>query len=490
MDWLDNWETMPIFVKFVLAIFIINVIATLIIVIWDHKNSGATMTWIVLIFVFPIVGIILYLFFSQVLIRKKIFQLTREEEKSISGSLKRQSEEMKNGVFNFSTPPARLWKDMIHLNQIYSRAYYTQNNKMSIITDGNGLMDAFIEDIKNAKETINIMFFIVKNDEAGEMLIKVLAQKAREGVEVRFLVDAMGSRHINDVVLNEYLLAGGKRAYFFPPKLKVINLKFNYRNHRKLAIVDGKIGYIGGFNIAKEYLGKKKKFGNWRDTHIRLMGGCVQDINARFLLDWRFASREKVALSQAYYSGMIEAGHTGIQIVSCGPDTPREEVKRAYMKMITSAEKNIYLQTPYFVPDASILESLKMAAQSGVDVRLMIPCMPDHVFVYWATYSYVGELINSGGRVFIYDDGFLHAKTLVVDTEVASIGSANFDRRSFSLNFESNALIYDQDEAAKLEKIFEEDMESCHELTKNLYDNRSWAIRTKEAFARLISDIL
>ena len=300
----------------------------------------------------------------------------------------------------------------------------------------------------------------------------------------------MGSRQINDRVLGDFIRAGGKRAYFFPPKLKFINVRFNYRNHRKLAVIDGSIGYIGGFNIAREYLGMKKKFGFWRDTHLRVTGNCVHDINARFLLDWRFASKEKLVLSQAFYSDVIDGGKSGVQIVSSGPDSQRVAVKRAYMKMITSARKNVYLQTPYFVPDESILESLKMAAQSGVDVRIMIPCMPDHIFVYWATYSYVGELIQSGGRAYIYDNGFLHAKTLMVDGEVASVGSANFDRRSFVLNFEANAIIYDAREARKLEAIFEKDMESCHELTRELYAERSLWIRCKEGVARLLSDIL
>ena len=223
---------------------------------------------------------------------------------------------------------------------------------------------------------------------------------------------------------------------------------------------------------------------------MRVTGNCVHDINARFLLDWRFASKEKLVLSQAFYSDVIDGGKSGVQIVSSGPDSQRVAVKRAYMKMITSARKNVYLQTPYFVPDESILESLKMAAQSGVDVRIMIPCMPDHIFVYWATYSYVGELIQSGGRAYIYNNGFLHAKTLMVDGEVASVGSANFDRRSFVLNFEANAIIYDAREARKLEAIFEKDMESCHELTRELYAERSLWIRCKEGVARLLSDIL
>jgi cardiolipin synthase len=291
-------------------------------------------------------------------------------------------------------------------------------------------------------------------------------------------------------MLSDFKAAGGRHAFFFPPKFKYLNMKLNYRNHRKIVVIDGEIGYIGGFNIGREYLGQKKKFGYWRDTHLKVLGSGVHDINARFILDWRFASKEKIVLAEAFYSDVISVGITGIQIVSSGPDTQKEEVKRCYMKMITSARKNIYIQTPYFVPDASIRESLKMAALAGVDVRIMIPCMPDHMFVYWATYSYVGELLNSGVRVFIYDNGFMHAKTIVVDGEVASIGSANFDMRSFKLNFEANAIIYDSEEAYKLEAIFENDISHCRELTKALYRKRSIVIKFKESIARLLSDLL
>ena len=336
----------------------------------------------------------------------------------------------------------------------------------------------------------NIMYFIIKNDAVGRRFLQALTQKAREGVEVRLLLDAMGSRQINDRVLGDFIRAGGKRAYFFPPKLKFINVRFNYRNHRKLAVIDGSIGYIGGFNIAREYLGMKKKFGFWRDTHLRVTGNCVHDINARFLLDWRFASKEKLVLSQAFYSDVIDGGKSGVQIVSSGPDSQRVAVKRAYMKMITSARKNVYLQTPYFVPDESILESLKMAAQSGVDVRIMIPCMPDHIFVYWATYSYIGEMVEAGAKCYVYDNGFLHAKTVMVDGTVACVGTANMDFRSFGLNFEVNAVVYSEETTQKLEQSFENDMTKSTQITRNAYHQRSLIIRGKEQFSRLLSPLL
>lgn len=488
-SWL-TWFTIPHFAQFTAVLFVVNIIIALAIIFLERKNPSATLAWIMILFLLPVVGILLYFLFSQHIARKKIFKLYKFEENAIHESLKEQIEEIESEEFQFATEEAELWKDMIRLNQTYGQSFYTQDNTAEILIDGKRKFHSLMKDIKNAKSTINIMYYIIKNDIVGKKLLKLLTEKAKEGVEVRLLMDAMGCRQINDRMLKPFIEAGGKRAYFFPPKFKVFNIRFNYRNHRKVVVIDGDIGYIGGFNIAREYLSFKKKFGYWRDTHLRMTGTSVQDINARFILDWRFASKEELLLSEAYYSDVLHSGHMGVQIVSSGPDSPRVAVKRSYMKMITSARKNIYLQTPYFVPDQSILESLKMAAQSGVDVRIMIPCMPDHIFVYWATYSYVGELIKSGGRVFIYDNGFLHAKTLVVDGEVASVGSANFDQRSFHLNFEANAFIYDSGEAGKLESVFEQDMQVSHELTLDLYEQRSLWIRCKEAIARLLSDIL
>ena len=476
--------------QLILSLIFANIVAAIAAIILERRNPAASAAWVTVIFMLPVAGIVLFFLLSQNISARKLYNLSEFEEMKIDSSLENQINEIKNGTYRFSTEEGKLWQDMIHLNQLYGRAYYSQNNSVEFITDGRQMFDTMMHDIMSARETINIMFFIVKNDETGRQFIDALTQKAREGVEVRLLLDSMGSRQINDRVLRDFLDAGGKRAYFFPRKLNLVNFDFNYRNHRKLAVIDGIIGYTGGFNIAREYLGLKKKFGYWRDTHIRITGQSVQDINARFILDWRTASKEKIVLSEAFYSGVISEGNTGIQIVSSGPDSVKEEVKRSLMKMITSAERSIYVQTPYFVPDDSILESLKMAAQCGVDVRVMIPCMPDHPLVYWATYSYAGELVKSGGRVFIYENGFLHSKTMVVDGEVGTVGSANFDRRSFSLNFESNAFIYDKKEAQTMERIFCEDLKECKELTISLYENRSRTIKVKEVAARLLSDLL
>ena len=472
------------------GLFLINFVIALTIIFLERKNPSATLAWIMILFLVPVAGIILYFLFSQNIARQRIFRMTKYEEAIINASLNEQINSIKRGEFNFSNPESKKWQDMIRLHQTYSDSFFTQDNKISVLTDGMHKFESLIKDLMEAKQTINIMYFIVKNDSMGRPLIDTLTKKAKEGIEVRLLIDAMGSRQISKKTLESFRLAGGQFAFFFPPMFKYLNMKLNYRNHRKLVVIDGAIGYLGGFNVGNEYIGKKKKFGFWRDTHLRLMGSCVQDMNARFILDWRFASKENIVLSQAYYDEPFQAGTTGIQIVSCGPDSLREEIKQGYLKMISSAKKNIYIQTPYFVPDASILEVLKTAVLSGVDVKIMIPCMPDHMFVYWATYSYVGILLNLGAKIYIYDEGFMHAKTICVDGEIASIGSANFDIRSFRLNFEANAFIYDAAEVYKLEAIFETDMMKSHELTKHLYRNRPLIIKFKESISRLLSDLL
>ncbi len=472
-----------------IALYVINILLILTVIFTERKTPSATLAWIMVLAFIPILGFVFYFIFNQNLSRSKINKLNAMEEYAMSNALKKQMEDMEDDAYPFGSSTVRNWRHLIKLNQVYGHAYYTENNDVELITDGSLLIKKLLSDIKAARCSINIEYYIIKRDHVGLELINLLTEKAGEGLEVRLLMDTLGSRFISNRVLKDYLDAGGKVGYFFKPKFKIFGIRFNYRNHRKIVVIDGKIGYTGGYNVAKEYIGEKKKFGYWRDTHIRIKGDAAADLNARFILDWRFTTKEQLDAIPTSLATSGE-GDIGVQIVSCGPESHAQEIKRAMMRMITFAEKSVYVQTPYFVPDGSIFESLKMAAQSGIDVRVMIPKMPDHVFVYWATYSYVGELLRSGGRAFIYDNGFLHAKTLVVDGEVCTVGSANFDNRSFKLNFETNAFIYDKSFSEKMKSVFEDDMEKGHELTLKDYNKRGLIVIIKEAFSRLLSDIL
>ena len=266
----------------------------------------------------------------------------------------------------------------------------------------------------------------------------------------------------------------------------------NYRNHRKIVVIDGRIGFVGGFNVGREYLGKNKKFGYWRDTHLCIEGAAVTSLAVRFVLDWNYAAKENLFLQDNLFEipTYTRNGRDPVQIISSGPDSQTKTIHDNYLRLIHSAKKHVYIQTPYLIPDDSILDALMIASRSGVDVRIMVPCKPDHPFVYWATYSYLGELVQAGAKCYVYNNGFLHAKTLSVDGMVACVGTANMDIRSFGLNFEVNAVIYSERTVQSLERIFETDMTKCTHVTRKVYDQRGFVIRMKEQFSRLLSPLL
>lgn len=269
----------------------------------------------------------------------------------------------------------------------------------------------------------------------------------------------MGSRGQKRHFFDELEKLGGEAEPFFAYKKAWIHSpRINYREHRKLAIIDGKIGYIGGFNIGDQYLSRSKKFGHWRDTHLRVVGNAVIAMQSRFLMDWNatiknIRGKEPVKYDESLFPLQRQKGNVGLQVISSGPDSEVEAIKKGYLKLISGANDYIYIQTPYLIPDDSVLEALVVAALSGVKVKIMIPCMPDHAFVYRATEYYAKVLVDSGVEVYTYDDGFLHAKTFVVDSQITSVGSANLDFRSFKLNFEANAFGYDRNLALKLKEL-------------------------------------
>ncbi|MBQ1418751.1 MAG: cardiolipin synthase [Firmicutes bacterium] len=472
------------------TILVIDLLLSFAVIFLERKSPSATLAWLMVINLLPGLGIFLYFFLSQNITRQKLFKRSRFEMQKAGEDLSIQMDDMAYGRYRHMNPEGEKWKDLIYLNQVHAMAFYSQNNDVRIFTEGRAKFDQLVRDLEAAEKFINMEYFIMKPDDVGLRILRVLRKKAEEGVEVRLLLDAMGSRQIKEKHLKGLKAAGGKVAFFFPANVFKIQLKPNYRNHRKLVIIDEKVAYVGGLNVASEYEGRSTKFNGWRDTHLRLVGGCVEDVDDRFLLDWRYASGEDFHGDDLDYKVLIPAGSSGVQIVSCGPDSPEEEIKRLYLKMITSAKKSVCVQTPYFIPDQSIFEALKTAALSGIDVRLMIPNKPDHPFVYWVTYNNAASLMESGVKVYIYNKGFLHSKCITVDDEVSSVGSANFDIRSFKLNFECNAVVYDKDVARRLHNAFLRDMDNSIHMTPVLYAQRPWTIKLKENVGRLISDIL
>lgn len=470
--------------------YIFQIILAIAVIFLERKDPTATLAWVLVLLIFPGIGFLAYILLAQNFSRKKLFTMKVTEKKRYGDYLKTQQEAFNSGELTINDPKIYPYKDMIKMNLFSNNAFYSQDNEVEIFTDGKKKFEEVFKCIEEAEDHIHIVYYIIKNDDLGKKLITALTKKAKEGVEVRLLYDSLGGRTLNNNSFKELLEAGGKVSVFFAGKIPLINFKINYRNHRKIIVIDGKIGFIGGFNVGNEYLGLSKRFGYWRDTHLKITGSAVFDLQTRFFLDWRNASKEDVYFDDKYFSIKAGNGNAGIQIITSGPDSSMEQIKQNYVKMINSARRSIYIQSPYFIPDASVMEALKIAALSGIDIRIMIPNMPDHPFVYWATYCHAGELLKYGVKIYTYENGFLHAKTIVVDDTIASVGTANFDVRSFKLNFEANALIYNSEVAYDLQTAFLNDINLCYELTRELYLERRWTVKFKESVSRLLSPLL
>ncbi|AEB29646.1 cardiolipin synthase [Carnobacterium sp. 17-4] len=440
----------------------------------------------------PGIGFIFYLFIGKKLTREKIFDINSQENIGMPELVQAQKEMLADDEELLSGKQAtENAKEMASLFLESDESILTKGNKIELFTDGAKKFDSLIEDISKAEHHIHMVYYIIHNDKIGKRVLEALEERAAAGVEVLVIYDALGSRSLRPKFFKNLKKLGGKAEPFFGSKLPIINLRFNYRNHRKIVIIDGKIGYTGGFNVGDEYLGEYKKFGYWRDTHLKIQGNAVLALQTRFLMDWNAAvSKHKLEYEENYFPLIDKKGHTNVQVVSSGPDSDLEQIKKGYIKMISMAKESVFIQTPYFVPDDSVLESIQIAVMSGIDVKIMIPNKPDHPFIYRATMYYAEEMVDAGAEVYIYDNGFLHAKTVVVDGDICSIGTANFDIRSFKLNFEVNVFIYDDKIAKQQQQLFYDDMKKSYLLTKEILDNQSKWLKFKQIFSRLFSPIL
>ncbi|PIC76880.1 MULTISPECIES: cardiolipin synthase [Sporosarcina] len=470
---------------------IINIFLAIALIFLERRDPTSTWAWLLVLFFIPILGFIIYLLLGRQLRQKHLFRWEGRNKIGIEKLINYQLEAIENETFEFLKNDTEEYDDMIYLHLRNNHSVLTQDNDVQVYTDGRDKFDALLEDLEHARDHIHIQYYIFRLDGIGKQIEEILISKAKSGVKVRMLFDDIGSRGLHVKNFHKLMESGGEVAAFFPALLPLINPRLNYRNHRKIVIIDGRIGYIGGFNVGDEYLGLSKKFGYWRDTHLRIEGSAVHPLQTRFILDWNQASpKTNIQYNERFFPAIPRKGDVGLQIVSSGPDSEWEDIKDGYLKMIFLAKDYIYIQTPYFIPDTSMLDALRIACLSGVDVRIMIPNKPDHMFVYWATYSNVGILLKAGARVYIYENGFIHAKQIVVDDQVSSVGTANIDVRSFRLNFEVNAFIYDREKSHELAEIFEQDIQSSTELTLDAYLERERLIKVKESISRLLSPIL
>ncbi|MCL2618419.1 MAG: cardiolipin synthase [Defluviitaleaceae bacterium] len=479
-------------------ISIVNIVFAALVVFAGRRNPGVTWAWLFVMLMLPYLGIVLYMLLGFDGRRHAIFAAKRLRDAEVMSAyysrdtaghdllneqmdvLKRLGAAEAHGVLNSG--------DMVYMNMVSGRAAYSEGNEIRLFSDGGSKFDSMLADVAAARHSVFVQYYIVRNDALTRRVVEALADRAREGVRVCVLLDGMGCFFTPASVFAPLERSGGFVATFMPPGLGGLN----YRNHRKITVIDGRVGYVGGLNIGEEYLGKARRFGFWRDAHLRLRGDAVHHLTARFVMDWNFAGKHAPipVCADLFPANNVQPGGSALQILCSGPDTEWPSIHYAYLKMINGARNQILIQSPYFVPDDSVFEALRLAALSGIDVRIMIPGNPDHPFVYWAALSYLGDLLDAGVRAYRYERGFLHSKAVVVDEAVASIGTANLDVRSFRLNFEVNAIIYDRKVAQSIAAQFHADVPDCTEFTKQWYAARPRTTRLREAVSRLISPIL
>ena len=474
-----------------ILLYFINFLLTVSLIFLERRNAQSVWAWVLVLFFIPFVGFMLYMLFGRTIYRQQIFKLDEEDKVGLEHLVSEQLEEIKKGRLTLSSPVAEKHKKLVHMLLYNNQSFVTSNNSVETYTNMNDKFDQMIKDIEAAEDHIHFQYYIFKLDGIGNRLYKALLKKQKEGVSVRILYDDIGSRSLSLKNFTDIKEHGGLVEAFFPSKLPLVNPRINNRNHRKIVVIDGRIGYIWGSNVGDEYIGLDPKMGAWRDTHLRIEGNAVKSLQLRFMLDWNsHDTRNNMKHEDRYFPEIFSVGDITMQIASSGPDEDYQQIKYGYLKMINSAKKEIYIQSPYFIPDQSIMEALKITLLSGVKVKIMIPSFPDHPFVYWATYSNVATLMYMGAEVYMYQPGFLHQKVFVIDDEIVSIGTTNVDNRSFILNFEVNAFIYNTEEAIKSRKIFENDIQHCEILTIEKYEARGNWIKLKEGLANLIEPIL
>jgi len=496
---------MNILLGFVLGFLVLSYVLGIIVsinILLENRDPTRTIAWLLIFILLPGIGLMIYGCLGRNIRKFKIFK-THElainlKEQNLFNDLEEINKLIR--LEQDTITISKLLKDSVQDNtklKIISLLLntgmfpFTTNNKINTFIDGNEKFERLVKDIEDAKDHIHLEYFIIKDSKIGQKIKELLIKKSKENVKVKILYDDVGCWRFwfHRKFFNEMKDNGIEIVPFLPTKFPIIGGKLNYRNHRKIVVIDGYIGYTGGINIGDEYMGRSKKFGYWRDTHIRIEGTSVYMLQMTFLIDWYYNTKQ-VLLDKKYFPKLMNFGNSMIQIVASGPDSDWEAIHYAYFLAICQAKKSVYIETPYFIPDDSLLRALKGAALSGVDVRIVFPSIADHKIVNIASYSYFDDILKSGGKVYLYTKGFIHSKVIIIDDAIASTGSANMDLRSFMLNFEINAFIYDEEIISRMKDDFIEDLNNSKEINFEDFKNRGITRKAKESIARLFSPIL
>ncbi len=461
-------------------LYIGTIIGLITVIISENRNPQKTISWVLVLTFLPVVGLILYLFFGEN--HRKVRRISKLINKGLEGK-----DIPYFGLLYEQEAPEDRYKKLKRLLKTVGYAPVLANSKVDISTTGKDKFDRLFMDIDNATHHIHLLYYKIADDKIGNRLKDLLVRKAMDGVEVRVIYDDVGSLKTNPRFFKEMQEAGIQTECFLPISFPYLARRVNYRNHRKIAVIDGRVGYIGGINIADSYI-EGVEWGVWRDTCIRLEGKGVQGLQVVFLLDWYYSHKEGLNATP-YFPSSVSLGNNSLQIVSSSPLEEYENLTDGFFQAINTATEYVYIQTPYFIPSDSIIKAMQTAAMSGVEVYLTIPERSDNFFVNAATFSFVKVLLRHQVKVFLYTAGFLHSKMVVADDSLLIIGSANMDIRSFELNFETSAFIYDRDTATKGKSIYLHDLEDCREITLEDWEKRSPLRRYFESLMRLLTPL-
>ena len=486
------WQLiLDIFGDFFAVILWLSALMILLLIFLERADPRTIAMWIAVLLFVPVVGFFIYLCFGQTFYPRKHFALKNTDDQKLALLKAEALEEInREHVTPENEEGLRFARAMLEAGG----STYSNNNDLRLYTLGEPFYKDLFEDLSKAKKFINAEYYIIRDDEVTNRFVDILIEKAKSGVEVRLMVDAVGFKKGPKDRIRELKKAGAQFKLFHKAITVLLSPRKQNRNHRKLAVIDGTVGYVSGFNIGDEYLGKSE-LGFWRDTGVRVEGTGVIPINTRFFMDWGYATKNKLDAdsedTDRYFPIEKDAqyGNGVMQLISGGPDTKNNPIELQYLKLINTAKKTLYIHTPYLVPSDEVQKALIISACSGVDVKIIMPDKPDHPFVFWVSILNAGELLNHGVRIFHYTKGFVHSKTLVADGEFCSVGSANLDRRSMRLNFETNAMIYSKDIGEQMQEAFSEDLEHCTEYTiEDFRKLNKWA-HVKISIARLFSPL-
>lgn len=487
INWANPWNHVWLLAAIA---FIITTFSTVGIIILENRSPAKTIAWTLVLIFLPLIGILFYLFFGRNYRRNKLFSRKNMSDLKQIDTFSQQAFLQLPDENALVAAHATSKQPIMTLLFNNNKALLTEQNQVQVLHNGKETFAAILAALRSARHHIHLEYYIIEDGTIGGEIRDILIERAQAGIEVRLIYDSVGSWELSNAYIRSLKQAGVAVYSFMPVRFPLFASRVNYRNHRKIIIVDGKTAFVGGLNIGDRYIDGEPGMGIWRDTHLQVDGEAASCLQTVFLMDWYFASKQLIASGKYFPPHTSIEASTLVQIVTSGPDSDWASIMQAYFAAITTADEYVYISTPYFIPNESISTALKTAAMSGVDVRILLPSRSDSRILLRASYSYVEEFLEAGVRFYVYEKGFNHGKLMMVDGVFASIGTANLDIRSFDQNFEVNALLYDEAVAGELERDFREDVHSSRELHLDTFRQRKRSVKLAESLARVLSPLL